>query len=192
MKDLDEAFVELRRILQPMPVGTSDRPRTMLRIDLAIERMRAWHNEPSVSLARRARRGGTKAMLEQSEAEEDYTVSRRTEYDAAALNRLLTSVAAICARYTIPIDTQGLPKGPPGCRSCARTRLLGDVTLPGYWNPIATRYAGRRLCNWCGEQYTATGKLPPLEAVDIYHRQSPQAAGRWLAKHQPQRARRRR
>lgn len=192
MKELDQAILDLRRILEPIPTGTRERPRKMVRIELAIERIRIWHSEQAVNLADDAQRGGTRAMEEVSEGEEDYSVSKRAEYDAAALARLLASLAAICARYTVPINTDGLPKGPAGCKSCARSRKVGDVTLPGFWNPIADRYQNRRLCNWCGEYFVANDKLPPLEAVEVYHRQTPAAAGRWLAKHQPRRSRRKR
>jgi hypothetical protein len=131
-------------------------------------------------------------MNETEDGHEDYTLSRRAEHDAAQLAQLLGDLAAICARYTVPLSTEGLKLNPPpGCRSCARARRVGDTTLPGFWNPIAERYRGRRLCNWCGEYYAGTGQLPPLEAVEIYHRQTPTAAGRWLAKHGKRPARKR-
>lgn len=186
MKALDEARRDLQRITGMVTVGTQDRPRTVRRIDLAFERIAAWHADTAVNLARSPRRGGTRAVVEQDEHEADYTLSKRAEYDAAQLARLLAGVAAICARYTIPINTDGMSLDPPpGCRSCARNRKLGDTTLPGFWNPIDQRYQNRRLCRWCGDHHASTGRIPPLEAVEIYHRQTPAAAGRWLAKHGP-------
>lgn len=113
-------------------------------------------------------------------------------------------------RYTITIDASKLPDDDiPGCISCAREKLAGNrIVYSAHFEPISERprYAKARLCRWCGDhalahlkekrdvsmmdehdivaELTKPSVWPPHQAVDIRHRQSEQAAGRWLAEQQ--------
>lgn len=101
-------------------------------------------------------------------------------------------------------------EGLPGCRSCARVSHKKGVKAGGHFQPAmpeATETtpdgktikgnalaASLGLCRWCFEVATVVAleegltpscigreHWPPIEACDRYHRESPQAAGRFVS-----------
>lgn len=185
MKELDQARRDLARLREPVDIGTRDRPRRVARLDLTLDRLDAWRLDRVPNLANDAPRGGSSSPTEVTERKADDRTTREAVRDARAIAEHLAAIVGICARYTVPVDITpeiGLA-AIPGCKSCARPQRGPDgKKQPGHFSPVADRYRSRQLCRWCGEFYAATHKYPPLEAVDLYHRVSPSAAGRWLTK----------
>lgn len=192
MKALMDAQLAAQRMLDVIEVGTRDRPRKVRRLLLAIERLAVYRADRVPNLSDDAPNGSTTSMATQAEKDADLHVSRMAYHDAVRLAQLLQDASDIVLRYTVPINTTGMKLNPPpGCVSCGRQQHSADGTQrPGYFAPVATRFSGKRLCIWCGEYHGATGKLPPPRAVEIYHTQSPAAAGRWLARNAPKPKRR--
>jgi hypothetical protein len=179
---LDQSIKDLELILGLVECGSMDRPRRMTRIALTLKRIQEWHavRGPSVD----ENRGGSSSPVEVEERQEDRRVALAAERDAKRVAALLGELSDMCHRYTTPVDHRKLPSELPGCVSCARKRQKGGVEIAGHFAPVADRYKGKQLCMWCGEHLAASGELPPLDVVDMFHRQGAQAAGRELAKRQ--------
>lgn len=118
---------------------------------------------------------------------------------ALAIPALLDELIRLWKRNTAVIDHSKLPREIPGCASCGRSGNFSPIVE----HKIAAKVRGtaaadraleQRLCRWCwdhsvahaeadGRDATEIGERdrPPKEACDIMHRQSPRAAGRWLA-----------
>lgn len=156
--------------------GTADRPRKVALVDLAAEHAEAWIAE---NLPKHGTRGGSSNPTDLEEAQEQRRVHalaliastklpelvQRLERDAEQLCNLVTRCTAI-------VDHSQLDDA-PGCLSCARV---------GHFNPVYEKAPGKNLCRWCYDYHRAEAVLPPAEAVDIYHRQTPRAAHEWLAR----------
>lgn len=189
---LDQASADLDALTRTITTGTADRPRRTRIIDLALDRMLEWaaSTPPANALGPR---GGSSSPREIADRAEDDALGRHAIADHETALRLVrtittstTALYQLATRYTAPIDHSKLPTPEttiPGCVSCARAKRTGPVTIGGFFAPVAARYAARSLCRWCGDYERATGTLPPIDAIDCYHRQGPQAAGRMLAKH---------
>ena len=148
-------------------------------------------------------RGGSRSDTEQSEAAEVRKVHRQALRDVGEFDGLSRSIAAgarvlakrsgaelhaslvevagdcrrlagIVARYVVPVDHSSLP-AKPGCRSCARV---------GEFVEVYEKSVSSGLCRWCLDHRDADGGLPAVMAVGLRHRQSPRAAGVWLARQQ--------
>lgn len=124
-----------------------------------------------------------------------------------AIRKLTQLVDRITIRAVETIHPDKLPKASdqtsaiPGCKSCARTRGTGARRIGGHFAPVRDDVAGHGLCDWCyrhalavarerGLEQITTDCWPPLEACDLYHRQSARAAGLYLAKRTTQRPQR--
>lgn len=100
----------------------------------------------------------------------------RLEADAAALRK---DVAWLVAT----VDPSKLPEQEASCKSCRRVGEMGKSKIGGHFSPVWDRCnQGEQLCRWCQEYKSTEKQLPPLEAVELYHSQSPRAAGLWLAR----------
>lgn len=193
--DLDQALADLQVLCKKMTTGTAERPRTTRVIDLALQHMLDWADTRPPPLHSNGPRGGTTTTTAHAERFEDHELGRHAAHDHAQALILIRTITVateqlylLGRRYTAPIDTSKLPKPAdtiPGCVSCARTKKKGPLTLGGHFSPVSERpaYQAKQLCRWCGD-HDRVGSLPPVEAIDIYHRQGPQAAGRWLAQQQ--------
>lgn len=99
----------------------------------------------------------------------------------------------VVGRYVRPIDHSRLPVEIPGCVSCARPQRKGDPKS-GHFAPVRTTAKEHGLCDACyrfaltarkeaASVVITSAHYPPLRFCDLMHRVSPQAAGRWLARH---------
>jgi hypothetical protein len=177
---LEQALKDFEYMLGIIELGRTDNVRRFRRIQLAVQHIKDWQVlfAPSMDESR-----GGSAPSDQDEREEDARVARAALRDEEALAKHLRAAREIVERCTVPIDHSKLPSELPGCVSCARKRQKGGVEIAGHFAPVAERkaYASKHLCRWCGDIERASGAVPPLEAVDLYHRAGPQAAGKWLA-----------
>jgi hypothetical protein len=181
LKPLDQAVKDAELMLALINVGTKDRPRRLTRIALTIERIKAWRDVAAPN-SDESRGGST--SYDPENRQEDARVARAALRDERDLALHLGIVADIVHRYTTTITENKRPSDDalPGCASCARKRKKGGLEIDGHFNPVADRYKAKQLCMWCGEHLVASGELPPLDVVDVYHRRGAQAAGRELAK----------
>ena len=178
MKAIDQAIRELSSILGILDCGTADRPRKMARIAVTLERIQAYQFLPSPP--KDETRGGSSSPVEVNERQEDRKVGRAAERDAQQIADLLAKVNDICARYTVPVDYDGVG-GEPGCVSCARKGERDNRKIGGHFRPVAKKYQKRRLCRWCGEHST-TGRIVDLDLMDLSHREGENKASREYAK----------
>lgn len=188
--------------------GTADKPRRVRRLDLALEHMADW---AARLLPRDGQRGGSSSPTETEDRVEAQRLGHSLRQDRAKLaehlknlNHAARGIYDITARYVETIDYSKLPSEEriPGCVSCARVETVKGIRLGGHFWPIVpekdeygehgklvqrgnAEAHAEKLCRWCFEKKRATGELPPVQACDIYHTQSPAMAGRWLAKQEP-------
>jgi hypothetical protein len=151
-------------------------------------------------------RGGSSSPVEVAERLEDRRVSSQAQRDERALSELLPAfraelqlakylgvtpellkvserLAQVVARCTQVVDATKLPQKEPGCVSCARQGKVGKQRYPGHDEvPVYEKAKKHGLCRWCYDHMRAEGKFPPIDVIDIYHRQGPRAAGLELAK----------
>jgi len=184
-RQVDQLIADADMVFGTITTGTKDRPRKTRRIRITLDRLTEWRSD---RMPTTDQRGGSSSPTELEDRAEDRALHTAIATDAARIDELLHDTARniaalryICARYTIPIDHSRLPSadtGIPGCTSCARIdtkRRLGP-----HFSPVANRYTTANLCRWCGDVRHNYGTLPPLDAIDVYHRQGAQAAGRYL------------
>lgn len=184
-RQVDQLIADIDMVFGTITTGTKDRPRKLRRICITLDRLTEWRSD---RMPTHDQRGGSSSPTEIEDRKEDRTLHQAIQRDADRIDELLRTTAhsvaalrAIVARYTVPIDHSKLPApdaGIPGCTSCARTdtkRRLGP-----HFAPVTDRYATDGLCRWCGDVRANYGVLPPLDAIDVYHRQGAQAAGRYL------------
>lgn len=94
--------------------------------------------------------------------------------ELAAVSQRLAQIIARCVRV---VDHDVLVEHQE-CRSCAREGKVGKRHFAGHPNvPVYERSKAVGLCRWCYEHLRAEGHLPPIDIIDVYHRQSPRAAG---------------
>jgi hypothetical protein len=192
---------DLERVLSSVTVGTSERNWRMPRLELAQRNLDSWQaaNPPPYD---RGAVGGSSSPAEVDDRREEAALRAQLSRDATRIpelvyeiERLTRDLYALVARYTETVHPDRLPKQViPGCESCARTTKHRGRTLGGHFAPTWDRTT-QPLCRFCygfardsaqGQPITSS-HWPPLEAVDLYHRQSPQAAGRYLARSAAQR-----
>lgn len=178
----------LAYVLERITTGRADQPTTLTRLEHALERCEQWTRTTTPSTG--PARGGTTTIRETEERRADHHLHQdatlaltripelaRTIHRATReLERLVRWAAE--TRATEQPDTTPIP----GCSSCARL---------GHFNPI--RIAAWGLCDLCyryalanmhtrGAEAIERTDWPPTRYIDIAARQSPQAAGRWLAR----------
>lgn len=187
-----------------------------LAIDLVLEHLDAWAGMPDPQLHRDDGADDDAPTRVRGNADELAAISRvirQSTNDAAELRRILTTVrkelgraASIAVRAVETIHPDKLPKEAehstaiPACASCARTSGNGPKRIGGHFAPVRDDVAGHGLCDWCYRHALALAKergleqitpdcWPPIKACDLYHAQSPRAAGLHLAKEAERRAR---
>jgi hypothetical protein len=114
----------------------------------------------------------------------ELVLAKYTGCPTPELAKVAQELARVVARCVLPYRLP--PEAPPaGCRSCDRlNRRKGrKASKTVVWEALSPqeRYAKQGLCSWCGK-HTVGGVLPPIEAVEVRHRQGEHMAGRWLAK----------
>lgn len=158
-----------------------------LGIDVALDRAEQWMTTSSwLQVEARGGGGGTTSGVE--ERKEKRMVVARATNAVGQIPHLLKQIEAAAkqlraevAWLTASVDSSNLPPQDAACKSCARTGEMGKSKIGGHFSPV---WEGRSkdCCRWCAEYREGTGQLPPLEAVELYHSQSPRAAGLWLAR----------
>lgn len=194
---LARAHTDLDQILKHVETGTSDHRRHVRRVDLTKSHLDDWASTRPP--ANTGPRGGTTTIREAEDRDEEQRLARQILNDRDRLDELARRIendardlAVIVARYASTIDLGKLPRDHdvPGCKSCARTTLRNGVTIGRHFAPIRPDVPGHGLCDWCyryalarAEGHPITSEhYPPIEACDLFHTQSPRAAGLWLAK----------
>lgn len=208
---LDQAHADLELLTKKITTGTADRPRHPRIIDLALQRMTEWANTTPPPHTSGPHGGTTSPTETNERIEDQHVGHNATLDHQTALTLIHSIAVAterlhaLTLRYTKTIDHTKLPKPEdtiPGCVSCARTKKKNGVNYGGFFRVIDEKnYPHERLCRWCGDHARADaverhlppvelddgstrkamGDYPPIEAVDILHRQTEQAAGKWLA-----------
>lgn len=210
MTEFDQAAKHVDLLGKFVDVGTADRPRRVRIYDLALERIDAFvaHRLP----AHGERGGTVQHVEAEDRIEETRVARQaaRDAEVLPLLTHTLAAAAEelweIALRYSRTIDASKLPKPEqtvPGCVSCARQKRRHGVMRGGFFQPIDEKnYPSERLCRWCGDYARsdaiergldpvtledgtfrkAMGDYPPIEVVDIRHRQSERAAGNELAR----------
>lgn len=152
--------------------------RTLPDLELALRHAEDWISTHQP--ANRGELGGTTNPRDLDEREEDRRVHRLALHASTQIPHLVRAVVRAAAdlenlvvRCTAIVDHEQLAD-PDGCVSCAR--------VPGCWNPTDPKRPGLQLCRWCADIQAGTGRLPAIEAVRIYHHQSPNAAGRYITR----------
>lgn len=178
---LGRARGKIDLILGRVRVGTTDAPKTWTSIELALKRAEAWTN---TTPPREGEVGGSSSPQAEEERLEHAKVVKMA---AKALQRIPELVASVekqmdelystVQRLTATVDPSKA-QDVPGCLSCARS----EGKLGRHFAPVYDKAPGQKLCRWCWDHRSATGRLPLVEACDIYHRQGPRSAGLWLAK----------
>lgn len=196
---VQHAQPDLEWLLQPVTVGTADKQRTVPRFALAIENIKNW--TPDDPGAAGFERGGSSSATEADDRHEANRLAQQVARDSIQLPHLVKVIVAsldelvrLTARNAETVHPDKLPSDEeaPGCRSCARTGYGKGAPLVGHFAPVREDVKGHKLCDWCYRHALAAANeagrpigrdyWPPIEACDIFHRQGPQAAGRWLAK----------
>lgn len=183
-ESLYRSCLTLNRILAEHTIGTVNAPRTVIAVDLALQRASAWATD---QLPLAGQRGGSSSPQDIKDAMEATAVKRAA---ADALHRIQTLIRSIHAnttelysltqRYVETIDPKKAPTPLPGCKSCARIDGQPPHRLGGHFAPVYDKAKKHGLCRWCYEVQRATGQLPPIRACDTYHRVSPRAAAQLL------------
>ena len=156
-------------------------------LEVALERAEAWAHD---QLPVEGERGSTSTPMSREEAEERRRVQRlalkaveRIPAISAQMVTLADELYGYVQRLSAVVDHTKLPAPPAeGCQSCARTEQRGQVRIGGFFAPVYAKAVTAGLCRWCWSHNAAEGEWPPLDAVELYHRQSPRAAGLYLAK----------
>lgn len=198
---LDE-IARLEDIVGIVELGYGDTVRRVERLSLAVERIRAYRRETT---PRAGERGGSSTIAELGERAEDMTVDQQAARDRRRLPTLLDDLVSlvnelhnITWRYTQAIDYDLIRE--PGCKSCARTEGQGPNKIGGHHSDVVpaqdTEIEGKvirgnrdahraGLCRWCWDRAhdTADGQpvtrkhWPSVKGCDLYHTQTPRAAG---------------
>jgi len=148
-------------------------------IDLALLHADAWAGVP---VPKDGERGGSSHPEDIEERKEQVRVQRMaakylTEIPGLVgmLEDLADELHARVLRLTSIVHESKLPKFDPA-DDCANCRKAGHIA------PVDQSARKHGLCQWCRRYMQATGSVPPVEAVKLYHEQSPRAAGLFLAK----------
>ncbi len=176
--ELRKAIDVLGRVVAKTTAGTTDNPRPTTRVDLALDRA---EDRAGGHLPREGTNGGSSSPREADERKERELVCRQAEIDhiqigvlVHAINRAADVLERIVNRQAETVHESKLPMDVlPGCDSCARY---------GHFEKVDERRPGIHLCRWCREFQLSYGQLPPKEAVELRHRESANAAGRWIAR----------
>ncbi len=168
----------LERVVAKTTTGTNAEPRITSRVDLARDRA---EERAGGHLPRDGTQGGSSSPQEADERKERELVCRQAEIDYFDIATLVRQLAAdanelerIVNRQAETVHESKLPMDVlPGCDSCARY---------GHFEKVDEHRPGFHLCRWCREFQMSYGQLPPKEAVELRHRESANAAGRWIAR----------
>ncbi len=168
----------LERVVAKTTTGTAAQTHITTRVDLARDRA---EDRAGGHLPREGTNGGSSSPQEADERKERELVCRQAELDyfdiailvhqlaadANELERIVNRQAEVVHESKLPMDVL------PGCDSCARY---------GHFEKVDEHRPGFHLCRWCREFQLSYGQLPPKEAVELRHRESANAAGRWIAR----------
>lgn len=209
--DYGDLLADIQLLLSKKTIGTADAPREVTLIDLAATKIvehlpltapSAGGGDEKGSDGLSLERGGTRSVVEQEDQIEAAALAIQSLADAdllpqllrqlktatssaLAIPGLLDEIVRLMRRHTAKVDLSKLPKdGLPGCRSCARA---------GHFENVRETALKHGLCDWCYRHAAVSAReageeisvkfWPPEKACDIRHRQTEQAAGRWLAQH---------
>lgn len=186
---LSRSLRDLEQMVPMIAVGTADRVRYMRKIDLALQRALSWAHS---DLPLTGIRGGSSDPMSKAERDEESRLKqlaaefareapdliRDIEKKTEALYRKFVKLIAVIDQSKLPSEEDTIP----GCKSCARTEGSDERKIGGHFTGVYDKAKSSGLCRWCLDVRTATGSLPPVRAVEIYHRQSPRAAGLWMAR----------
>ena len=171
-------------VLHSTVTGTRDRPRPTTLVDLALTHAEDWL---SLRMPTEDSRGGSSHPTQIEDQLEDRRLAHQVAADITRLPELCSQIERhalelyrMVIRLTQVVDHTKLPTntGIPGCASCARRNGIH----PGHFAPVYDKAPEVGLCRWCYDYDLEHGHWPPAIACDLYHRQSPRAAGVWLAK----------
>lgn len=178
---LSRAVLDLELVLR----GATNRP-----LDIALSRAEQWSCSGSWLLNEEKGGSGGSTFDAAEDRDKRKVIARATDAQAS-IPRLIREIeeSARRLRYEVAFltaasDPSKLPAEEKSCRSCRREGELGKSKIGGHWSTPwdVPRAVEHDLCRWCFEIWEATGQLPPLEAVELRHSQSPRAAGLWMAR----------
>ena len=192
---LSRAHTAMKLLLGKRTNGTTDNPRRVAIIDLAVEHAEAW---AGIAVPTDGERGGSSNPRDRDEAEEIRRVhtlavkaADRLPEICKAVDELMREAYDTVQRLTSTVDPKKLPKkeAVPGCLSCKRVEERNDIKIGGHFAPVYEKSKNSGLCRWCWDVKQATGQWPPVKAIDLYHRQGARAASKWLASNESAKAR---
>ncbi len=183
---LERVRGNVTEVLRTSKRGTQAQPRTVVLIDLAIERAMAWAEDKPPKGEPGPERGGSSSPREASDRRESAMVKRRAlaatrlARNVRLVAKLMADVAADTAFLTTVTDENPDEEGGelPGCRSCARFGENTEVweKLPG------AKAAG--LCRFCWEIRDPDGTVPS-KPVEWKHDGQRLKLSDWLSKNRP-------
>ncbi len=198
--DTDQMIDDLITILGETVIGATDRPTKIRRLDLALQRMRDHQSDRHPYRTQLGETGGSSSPTEIEERLEVIRVSQSATADeqrTKALKRQMARAAAdlraLVVRHVAVIDHAQLPDDSDDapCRSCVRKATIAKQRYEGHVAAVYEKAKKHGLCRWCYDHARADGvengmkglgELPPVDIIDILHRQGPRPAGLALAK----------
>jgi hypothetical protein len=94
---LEQARADIEKVLKPRKVGTSDYPRTVQLVDLAVERMAAWSETHPPASSVGAERGGSSSPREVEDRQEARRLANQVARDLNRFPELIGLIESSCA-----------------------------------------------------------------------------------------------
>lgn len=196
--DLKRAGRWLGEIVAEQQIGTRDRPRTVTRLELALDNAEVRAQD---KLPREGEVGGSSTPAELGDKREERALGKQAAADLVTLRTLPAEIEArivgtgllgLIDELHLAVRRQTMVNRPddkrpanpvPGCKSCARSEKIKGIVYGPHFKAVDERRKLKELCRWCGD-FAAShrGEWPPIQAVELYHTQTPSAAGRWLTR----------